>query len=162
MTNGWVSLQPATVGSSSGGSPVLLLDYEASSDLASSVSLTVDTWTDIDSNKSFIVTNASALVEIAVRGNILMGTSSQIIASRLVIDSGGTPIYKYLGGAYGPSGTYGNPLTGISPVKLSGLALGSHTVKVQMITNNIGQVWFCRPASQSQTEGFRIQVTQLP
>ena len=147
-----------TTGGGSGGGTSLLLNYLAATDIASGVALTANTWTDIGTNQSFTVANASSAVAIAVRGNILVGTNVAGIGARIVIDSGGTPITRLVGGTITVNGQYVNALTGTATVLLVGLAAGAHTTKVQVFADN-GNSAYCRPATKP-TEFLGIVVLE--
>jgi len=54
------------------------------------------------------------------------------VSSRLVVDSAGTPIIRYLGGdSVKVAGYYANPMNGAGLVMITGLTAGTHTVKTQ-------------------------------
>lgn len=142
----------------------ILLDYTAVTDINNGTAVPAVTWTDVGTNQSFTVASASSVVEIAVRGAMILGAGSVVAGSqsqaRIVIDSAGTPITKPYGGAdYPVAGLYMNPLSGGGPVKVTGLSVGTHTVKTQVFISHAAAL-YCRAAS-SPYESYAIQVTEM-
>jgi Right handed beta helix region len=140
----------------------LQLDYTASTDLIAGTSLTNGVWADIGTNQTFRVDSPHSTVEISCWGMMQFGGQGICeISSRLVIDSGGTPIYKKLGAEVVETNTgYQNPLTGAHPVNLTGLAVGNHTVKLQVICLNTASYAWLRAGSFAW-EFLNIQVTEF-
>ena len=141
----------------SGGYTKNLLDYIAASDLANGLSLAATTWTDIGTNQSFTVDDASAEIAIQVDRCILVGNSNA--GARIVIDSAGTPINIFLGGNAAASGVFANVLAGAGVVRLAAgtLSAATHTVKVQVYADR-PTTCYCRASTAPSGEGLRIEV----
>lgn len=139
------------------------LDYTASSDLLSGAVWAANTWTDIVGNQTFRVDSATSVIEIAVRGSMMLGASGTANAetgSRINVDSGGTPILRLIGGDnMETTAGFAHPLAGSGSVFLTGLAIGNHTVKVQAIASVISNA-YCRAAGVPNTEHLAIQVVE--
>jgi hypothetical protein len=138
------------------------LNYDASTeaaDLGNATAIAASTWTDLCANKSFTVGDATALVEIDVRGVCVGPNAASLanIASRLVVD--GTPAPGLLGGGAPAAGQFHNFLAGNGTVKYGGLAAGAHTVRVQIWTNVAG-TYFCRAKTQPNFEALTILVVE--
>ena len=142
-----------------GGGTSVLLDYSASTDIANGTSCGRDAWTDISTNQSFTVTDDTKVIAVSVTGIITVGTANAACGSRLVIDSGGTPVYVKLGGCTASS-TYGNVLSGAGWVQLPGLSNGAHTVKIQVWSGGATSSAYCRASSVPNSESLRILVMQ--
>jgi hypothetical protein len=128
------------------------------------LAVAANTWTDISANQTFRVDNAGSIVEISCMGTGLLGATGVLAAefsSRLVIDSAGTPINKKIGGEQQEStgGAFQNPISGAQPVKISGLAVGNHTVKLQF-RSTAAATAYLRASSTPETEHLNIQVTE--
>lgn len=157
-----LAVQMADPNVAAGASSVsVLLNYAAATDIISGTSITANIWTDVGTNQSFTVTDSSKIITISVGGCVHMGGSAAAnIASRIVIDSAGTPINKFLGGSYAPTATtYGNPLSGSSTVQITGLTAGVHTVKLQVYTGSTNFA-YCRASSLPDLEGLTFLVMQ--
>jgi hypothetical protein len=140
----------------------LQLDYTATSDLIAGTSIPTGVWADIGTNQTFRVDAPSSIIEISCWGSMQFGGAGVCqMASRLVIDSGGTPIYKKLGGEATENTLQQNPLTGAHPVNLTGLAVGAHTVKLQIVCLNVASLAWLRAASFAPYEFLNIQVTEF-
>jgi len=134
-----------------------------STDFCNGVALgTAGTWYDLKANQNFTVDNANSIIAINVSGNMFIGgAGTPTIASRLVIDSAGTPIYRYLGGTYiYVNNGFGNCLTGAGTHYITGLAAGTHTVKTQGVSNVNTNTAYCRPAANIY-ESFATYVMEL-
>jgi hypothetical protein len=158
-----ITSQINDAGSSTRRTSKLVLDYTPAGDLFSQ-SFAANTWFDVCANQTFYVHAPTSIVEIACRGSVLMGATGAVGAvkqTRLVIDSGGTPIYKKLSGSTAESTVqYSNILGGAQPVKfLEQLAVGNHTVKLQM-SCNVTSYAHCRPISSGNQEFLNIQVSE--
>lgn len=147
-------------GGGGGGNVSILLDYVAATDIANPTSVSSNTWTDVGTNQTFTVTNGSAVIQISCFGSAVIGTTAANVGVRLVIDSGGTPIYKMIGGAIIASGFFTNILAGAGTIALTGLSAASHTVKLQVYSQGASNDVYCRPSSQSNIESLQIVVTQ--
>jgi parallel beta-helix repeat protein len=138
------------------------LDYTGGADL-SAASVAANTWTDILSNQTFRVDSLTSLLEIVVAGVISAssGNAGVLCSTRMVIDSAGTPINEKLGGDYIATASHDgiNPLAGSSPRLVAGLAIGNHTVKIQVRASAISS-FQCRASSLPESEFLRIQVVE--
>lgn len=137
------------------------LSYVAATDLISGA-LVAGTWTDVGSAQTFRVDSPHSVVEIALMGSILCGgAGSSVSASaqtRLSIDS--DAVTKVLGGEIEEgAATYQNGLSGTQKVKLQGLAVGNHTVKLQ-VRSNVAMSVYLRASSVSTQEYLQIKVTE--
>lgn len=144
-----------------GGSASLLLDYTNNSVGINGTSVTVSSTLDIFANQNFTVASGgSGIVEFSMRGVVLANSSGSQVGAQLVIDSGGTPSVVPIGGCT-PNSSFPNALSGSAPVKISGLSVGSHTVKLQIL-NAAGATIavYCRSLA-SQSEFVGLQVTQF-
>jgi hypothetical protein len=138
------------------------LDYNATTNLLSAVTLTAGTWTDVCADQTFTVDDLNSVVELSTLGIIWGQGVSGVgysVAIRYVIDSAGTPLYKDAGGWIGTNENLGNALSGISPVPATGLTAGSHTVKMQIRTDSSLLTVYCRPASTAY-EYFHLRVLE--
>jgi hypothetical protein len=138
----------------------LRLDYTATTDLVAGA-IAAQTWTDVVPNQSFVVGSPGSLVEIMCRGSLLVGatTAGAPDVVRLVIDSATTPIYKMLSGEGIQTTAYQNILGSGQPIKLQGLAAGTHTVKLQLYMYAAGAAYL-RCATAAVQEHLAIQVTE--
>jgi len=154
----------ATPAGGSGGYTKVLLNYIAAADMISSI--TSNTWTDLVSNQSFTVDDATATILVAVGGGaygVNSGAAGEI-ASRINVDSGGTPITRMLGGdfsaANGSTAQFANFLAGAGVISLGSLSAATHTVKVQIYAEQTGTVR-CRPSSFPNMESLAILVLEV-
>lgn len=139
-----------------------VLDYTEASDLFNNTAVTQDTWTDFIANKSFTVDSGYTFITVAVRGSAILGTIPASCGVRVVIDSGGTPINRVIGGNYVP-GNFINIFGGVNTIKVSGLSAGSHTIKVQFFCDTTGANHiYCRPSSKPDIESFGILIMEYP
>ena len=122
------------------------LNYAAATDLASGTALSANTWTDLGTAQSFSVDDANSIVEVHVGGfaYVIPTTTSAELGARLVID-GATNVP--FAGSYGRASDGNNAFDGNTPALLTGLATGSHTVKVQVQSSQAATL-YCRCASQ--------------
>ncbi len=142
--------------------PTIRLDYVETTDIANGLAIGTSTWTDLCPNKNFDVAGTTSVIQIAMRGAALcgFGTAAEI-ASRLNIDSGGTPIYaKVTGTTTGGGAGVVNPLGGCT-FSLTGLSAGTHTVKVQLFADAASNLAYCRCSSNPDTESLAIQVLEF-
>lgn len=143
-----------------GGGAQLLLDYTKSDDQAG-VSITGGAWVDVTPNQTFVKQTTDGLLEVVVRGMAQLADTTggdDFMNVRVVIDSAGTPITKNLSGDLTSDDNYHNPFNGASPIYLSGIAAGSHTVKVQLSVSGGGN-FYCRPVG-TPTEFLYMQVIE--
>lgn len=149
-------VDPQGGGGGGGAAPVLRLDYHPATDVATNAALAANTWTDFATEQTFTVGSALSLVEVSCGGNILIGGGAIGNASaRLVIDAAGTPITRIISGTRTPSGEFNNVLSGASPLSLSGLAVGSHTVKLQIRADNALSV-YCQASGPGYAFNLRV------
>lgn len=143
--------------------PILQLDYVETTDIANGLAIGNGSWSDLCSNQNFSVSGGTAaLLEVSMRGAALCGFGvAAEIASRLNIDSGGTPVYAKMNGTTtgGGAGVI-NPIGG-GKFWLTGLAAGTHTVKVQLFADAASNVAYCRCSSFPNTESLAIQVVEF-
>lgn len=144
----------------------LQLNYTAAVDCIAGA-LAAATWTSLALaagpvyTQSFTIETYGSLVEITVRGSILLGatTAGNVGMTRLVID-GDTANAKILGGEINEvGGYYQNILAGSQPVILQNLSVGSHTLAVQVHSVYAANV-YCRASSASPQEFLQIQVME--
>jgi hypothetical protein len=143
-----------------GAGSVVLLDYTKTSD-DTGTSLSAATWTDIVPNQTFNIYSPDSNVEFSVRSFIQVrdtGAGETFDQGRLVIDSGGTPIYEYFGGELFNDNNY-HDIHFKGNVFKTGLAAGSHTVKAQLLANGGGD-FYNRATSSAPYEFFRMQVIE--
>ena len=136
----------------------LQLNYTANTDLASGVALSANTWTDLGTAQSFTVDDTNSTVEIHAGGfaYIIPTTVSAELAARLVLDGAST--YSFAG-SYVRAGDGNNCFDGNTPVFLTGLSVGSHTVKVQVYCTQAATL-YCRCASVPGIEQLLIRVVE--
>lgn len=140
-----------------GSTPTLLLDFVLASNIGP-ITLTAATWIEIIANQTFTKAAAGSLIEISIRGlGINNAGAGSYVATRLQIDSAGTPINVQLGGIFRIS-TNENIFEGCSPIYISGLSAAAHTVKVMAYASG-GDSFFCRPVS-TPPEFFGMQVIE--
>lgn len=136
------------------------LTYNLASDVNIS-GIAVDTWTDVIANQNFTVDDANSIIMITANGMITLGSNGQCFArTRFVIDSGGTPQNILYGGTIVLSSAGMNGLNGGSPIFITGLSAGTHTVKLQAWIDGTGSIT-CRASSLSPHESLAIRVLEL-
>lgn len=136
------------------------LDWAATTDLANSVALPAATWTDVCPAQPFTVDDAASLIEATISGYVQVGTNNNSdVAARLVIDAGGAaPLTKLISGAWIGTQLY-NVLAGSTPVPLTGLVAGTHTIKLQ-VYSEATNLLTVRPATHPQTESLFMRVIE--
>jgi hypothetical protein len=145
---------------------ILQLDYALGSDI-SNQAITFDTYFDLFANQNFTKTYANSLIEVCVRGFGFMNhNDNDQVVTRININSGGTPVLKYLGGAQNTNTTTDsrpNCLTGGS-IWVSGLGAATHTIKVQLTTVGANNNFFCRASTNAPpttgAEFLNVQVIE--
>lgn len=153
------------VASSGTAGTSILLTYDLGADITNQA-ITGGTYFDLFANQNFTVASASSIVEVVLRGMGFFNdnASSAEYMCRVNIDSGGTPVLKYMsGGSDYASGTNvrGNPLVG-GTVFISGLSAATHTIKAQ-ITASGNQHFYCRASTNgppSNGEFLQVQVIE--
>lgn len=139
------------------------LDQTFSSDLMNAAAVTAATQTDVCTNQTFRVDSATSVIGISVKGAMLLGNCAAVAeaGSRIVVDSAGTPINKKIGGSHLPvAAQYCNPFAGGGgTVWFTGLAIGNHTVKVQIIITQNATAYL-RASSVPDEEHLNIQVLE--
>lgn len=146
--------------------PTILLDFPLASDITNQA-ISAGTAFDVIANQNFTKAVAGSLIEIKVRGNCFANdnVNNQYVIS-VVVNSGGTPITKYLGGAADPYTTTpvnarANPFGGGGSVFISGLSAATHTVKVQ-ITAISNDHFYLRASTNTPYEFANVQVIEHP
>jgi hypothetical protein len=140
------------------------LSASESTDLFNNTALSVSTWTDFKANQNFTVNSSNSIVLISIVGSCLIGSTSASVdaASRVVIDSAGTPIIKRVGGNRGQgSNTYTNPFSGSGMIVLTGLSAGVHTIKTQILSNASNSVVYFLAGSSSDSYSFTTTVIEI-
>lgn len=140
---------------------IIRLNSMETTDVQNGSALVASTWTDTFANKSFTVDNSTSVIRISCAGSMqILAASNTFGSSRLVIDSAGTPQnIKYGGGPI--TSTHGcNPLTGGSPISVTGLASGSHTVKLQVLCGISGNQYL-RALTQPNQEFLTTTVVEM-
>lgn len=167
-TDGWVATYDSTAtpkikwaagaGGGGGSTPTILLDFTETTNL-SVTGMSAATWTDVKANQNFTVASATSLIEIAIRAFAIPNVAaSNEIASRIVIDSAGTPINEPLGGFF-YSTNVGNYFAGSGSIFLSGLTAAVHTIKLQAYSVTASNQFLCRTAS-TPPEFLRMQIIE--
>lgn len=151
--------ETALDGAGGGGTtPTLLLDFTETTNL-SVTGMSAATWTDVKANQNFTVVSATSLIEIAIRGFAIPNVAaSNEIASRVVIDSAGTPINEALGGFF-YSTNVGNYFAGSGSIFISGLTAAVHTIKIQAYSVTASNQFLCRTSS-TPPEFLRMQIIE--
>jgi hypothetical protein len=134
------------------------LNYTAATDLNSGTAITANTWVDVGTAQSFSVDDASSLVEVYAGGfaYVVPSTTDAEIGARIQID--GTTNVSFAGG-FAAAGKGGNGFDGAAPVLLMGLSVGSHTVKVQVISTQAASL-YCRPLTTGGLESLLIRALE--
>jgi hypothetical protein len=150
--------------SATGPFTAILLDYALAAD-HSAQAITAGTYFDVFANQNFAVTSATSIIQVTVRGFGFFNDNAESnqYVTRINVDSGGTPILKYLSGASGTSGTpneRGNVLAG-GVVFLSGLSVATHTIKVQVTSYGNNDSFFCRASTNGPTTGGEFLHVQV-
>lgn len=140
----------------------LLLSATESTDLHNGTALTAGVWTDVSSNRNFTVTSSNSIILVSVAGAFQSGGSTVANNNaRIAIDSGGTPIYKYIGGGTNMTATlWANPLAGSSLIAITGLSAGVHTIKVQA-RSGANNSLYLRASSQPNIEFMTTTVLEI-
>ncbi len=138
----------------------ILLDEVETSDLHNTTAVSATTWTDLKGNQNFTIAGGTAsAIEATINASMAIGTTNAAVVSfRFVIDSAGTPVYKYLKGADVIAGKY----TGVgvsSTIKFTGLAAGVHTIKSQIYTS-ANENLLLRASSVAAQEFLQTQVVE--
>jgi hypothetical protein len=139
----------------------ILLDAVESTDLHNPAAVSATTWTDVKANQNFTVAGgATSIIVATLNASMAIGTTNaSLVSFRFVIDSAGTPVYKYLGGGDVVAGKY----TGVgvsSTIKFTGLAAGVHTIKSQIYTS-ANENLLLRALSVPDQEFMQTQVIEF-
>lgn len=113
----------------------VLLDYATTTDVLPGSALTAGVWIDVIPDQAFRVENATNTIEITCFGSMRVSGVSAITmcATQLIIDATTVPITRPLGYEHFETTTGAqNPLAGANPIKINNLAVGTHTVKLQV------------------------------
>jgi len=140
--------------------PVQRLVYVASTDLLSGAAMTANTWNDVDANHNFTVASTASVYLVAVNCQVkaISGATGAELASRAIIDAAGTPQTVQLGGAFCQNS--GNGAIGGGAFYVTGLAAGTHTIKVQ-VYGNAAWTAYCRASAQANVEFLNIVIYEL-
>ena len=151
--------------SGGGAGTAILLTFDLASD-HSGAALTAGAAFDIISNQNFTVASASSIVEVSVMG---MGFCNSAVSNQYVaranIDSGGTPVIRYMGGANNINTTANDRanVLACAPVFVSGLTAAVHTIKIQLVALSNNDTFFCRASTNGPLTGgefMRVQVIE--
>lgn len=138
----------------------LQLDYVLASDYVSVANQPANTWLALCPDQTFRIDSPVNLAVIAVRGSANVGLASANdyeVSLRIMID-GATPYW--LGGAVSSAGsTYVNPFAGVGAAPISGLVVGDHTVRVELLGSQAAIVYL-RASSFPNAESLAIQVME--
>lgn len=141
----------------------LQLDYAPTADQTTILMSSAVTWYDFIPAQTFRVDSKNSLIVIACRGMLMGGynggTGATQVKCRLAVD-GGT-YYQYGGNTTDDGFTNQNVLAGGNPVVISGLSVGTHTVKLQTYSTTANTNVYCRSSSQLDMETFGMQVTEF-
>ncbi len=136
----------------------LQLASVASTDLSggAGTAIAAATWTDLISALSFTVDDANSVMECVVSGQVLAVSagSASSVGLALLIDA-----TRYvIGGNRSPANEYNNVLVA-SPLYVTGLAAGSHTIKPQIYSTLAGN-WISLPATTPNIYSLRVSVVE--
>ena len=137
----------------------ILLNYTATTDIAAGA-VAANTWTDVSPSQSFVVGSPNSLVEVICRGSILTGNRTYRAPDviRVLIDGSWSALLS--GESVETSSAhYQNVLGSAQPIKIQGLAAGTHTIKIQLNMYYTGNVYL-RAASAPQQEYLQFVVTE--
>ncbi len=133
------------------------LDSIAATDLTGAIG--ANNWTDLITPVAFNVDDANSLIFVLVGGVVLGVAAASItgLSSRATMD--GATIRK-LGGDRQPANDYGNFLAGADPQLWTGLAAGSHTLRVQLFSTSAG-TFLCQASASPDTQHLSVRVLEL-
>lgn len=154
---------PSAVSTVTGAQPSskVQLDYVPLTDLSTGTSLTTNTWTDVTPAQTFTVDDAASVVDAAIETAITFTNVSTAgdATARLLVD--GATAYQ-VGAVH--SHSTGNMILAVTAggVPLKGLAVGSHTIKLQIYGSTASGTlnWYCRPASNPLYESFSLRIAE--
>lgn len=132
-------------------------------DLWNGSAITVSTWTDLKANQNFTVSGPTSVIAINIVGSVSIGGGSAgSTSSRIIVDSGGTPITRYLGAQNIQAvAAYTNPLSGSGTVWITGLSAGVHTIKTQVYTAATSSLMYLRASSLPNNEFLATYVAEF-
>src|SRR6266498_34893 len=136
----------------------LALAYVASTDLYNGDTPTNNTYVDIFADQSFEVKYPGSIILVNVRGHLFINnvTVSNEHASFALID--GTTRYS-LGNGYG---VYHNAFAGHSMLAITGLGVGTHTIRLQTYGATGGPAtYYCRASTLPNLEPLFMGVFEL-
>lgn len=109
------------------------------------------------SDQNFVVGDASSVVGISIGGYAqAFQASAGAVTSRMVLDSGGTPSTILLGGQrVQVAAESSNPFSGANTKYVTGLSAGTHTVQVQVLSDQVGTIYM-RNGTSGETFGADI------
>jgi len=135
-----------------------LLDWAATLDIFDNTLISSGTWTNVGPAHNFTVTDAAADIAIMTGGNIVIESpdgSPGEISVRWVLD--GTTNYRITGNRI--SDVRRNALSGAREIHTT-LALGVHTLQMQIMPNVSGCRAWCRPATKADYEPLYARVIE--
>lgn len=141
--------------------PVQRLAYVANTDLLSGAAIAAATWTDVHASQTFAVHSAASVLLVAANCSVkaVNGAVGAVeLTLRAIVDSAGTPATVALDGDFLPTSGFG--ALGGGTFFATGLAAGSHTIKLQVYGN---QAWtaYCRASTQANIEFVNIVIYEL-
>jgi len=146
--------QTTPVGGTAGDK--LLLSYDETTDYHVGTAFSANTWTNVGPSKTFVVDDPSATVDLIASGNVLAGLVSNAgsLAAAVLID--GATRYR-IGGGHNATNTNPvlNMLAGAGSLPITGLAVGSHTVQLQLRSEFGGSIYL-RAATNNESLALRV------
>lgn len=138
----------------------LQLSYVATTDLFNPVAFAANVWnTTSFPLHTFAVDDPNSVVEIAVGGQVqvIAGGANIIVGVRLNIDAGARLAMR--GGVPLLANGHGNMMSGVAPYRLTGLTVGSHTVRVEFIGTGAGNAYLAA-ASFPNSYAYNLSVME--
>lgn len=139
-----------------------LLSYTETTNTLNGAAISASVYFDVIANQTFIVGDANSIIEVVVLAGMIITTATvnTLVATRILIDSAGTPVAQTISSdILAVAGGFVNPMTGNAPVYLTGLAAGSHTIKLQGLSTIAGTA-YCRCASTPGSEFVTVKVVE--
>lgn len=144
------------------GAPIKRLEFTPSTDVWSAQAFGVSV-NDTMTAQNFTVASTGSVVGISVLGCLLCTNNSaagNLFRTQVLID--GATAYS-LGEASNPyAGGFCNAFTGTNTIWLTGLSVGTHTIKVQLACLNASSVVYFRVGTNPGTEFMRVTVVDFP
>jgi hypothetical protein len=146
------------------GAPIVRVNYTGgATDLMAGTTLPAGTWVNVCADQPFVVSSPQSLIKINVSGSAQaqLPTAASICNIGLIVDGQTTP--TTIGSETSPNAAgsqYVNPFSGCGDIWLTGLAAGSHTVRVAMKGIAAGTVYL-QQATQPQYYAFRLTAVEF-